>query len=278
MITLEQVKKMIPTNNEPDVWHTLCLEFFEKYNINTPKRVAGFFAQGGHESIDFKVLFENLNYSWDRLRQVFPKYFPTDAMAKQYHRNPQLIANRVYDDANRTSKLGNTSPGDGYRYRGRGIFQLTGKFNYTAFGNSVGMTAEEASVYCGTKRGAFESACWYWNYRNLNAYCDNDDIVGMSKAVNGGTIGLEDRKIRYSRNKIAMTTTPTNVVTSNVTRMLYRGCRGEDVKMIQKKFGLSADGIFGAITESAVRSWQRSNGYVVTGRLTVDQSNKLLVG
>lgn len=272
--TIEQVKKMIPTNPEPDLWHSFCTEFFEKYEINTPNRIAGFFAQGGHESSDFKTLFENLNYSWQRLREVFPRYFKTDAIAKQYHRKPKDIANRVYDDALRTNKLGNTKPGDGWLYRGRGIFQLTGKNNYTDFGKSIGLSPEEAAAYCGTKRGAFESACWYWKRNNLNRFADANDIIGMSRAVNGGDIGLNDRKARYSRNISILNTT--NTPDTSTYRMLMRGSKGEDVKKVQRVFKLTPDGVFGKNTESAVRSWQRAKKYNVTGKLTTEQVKELI--
>lgn len=273
--TTEQVKKMIPTNPEADLWHSFCVEFFEKYEINTPNRIAGFFAQGGHESSDFKTLFENLNYSWERLRVVFPRYFKTDAIARQYHRKPKDIANRVYDDALRTNKIGNTKAGDGWTFRGRGIFQLTGRWNYTAFAESVGMTPEEAAAYCGTKRGAFESACWYWKRNNLNRFADANDINGMSKAVNGGNIGLSDRVSRYNRNLNGLKDSASPAPAGEY-RMLAMGSRGDDVKKVQTIFKLTADGIFGNKTASAIRSWQRRKGYSATGKLTVSQVKELI--
>ena len=272
--TVEQVKKMIPTNPEPDLWQSFCQEYFDKYDINTVNRIAGFFAQGGHESNDFKTLMENLNYSADRLIVVFPRYFPNLALANQYHRQPQKIANRVYNDALRSNKIGNTQEGDGWRFRGRGIFQLTGRWNYEAFGKSIGMTAEEAAAYCGTKRGAFESACWYWKRNNLNRFADSNDIVGMSVAVNGGKIGLDDRKKRYY-NAVSVLSASTQPSTTNY-RMLMKGSRGEDVKKVQLAFKLADDGIFGNKTESAVRSWQRTRGYSVTGKLTINQVKELI--
>lgn len=280
-ITVQQIKNMIPTNKEPDIWHSFCVEFFEEYDINTPNRIAGFFAQGGHESQDFNTLFENLNYSWQGLRKNFSRYFPTDSMAQQYHRNPQKIANRVYDDSLRVNKLGNTQEGDGWRFRGRGIFQLTGRYNYTKFGKTKDMTPEDAAAYCGTKRGAFESACWYWKINNLNRFADKDDIIGMSKAVNGGTIGLSDRQKRYTIAKTALKNFSTDPITQtpNITneyRQIQKGSRGEDVKKIQQIFKLGADGIFGAKTESAARSWQRSKKYVVTGKLSPEQVKELI--
>lgn len=276
VLSLDQVKKMIPANREAELWHSYANEFLDKYEINTTNRIAGFFAQAAHESGDFNTLVENLNYSWQRLREVFPRYFPSDSMAQQYHRNSQMIANRVYNDALRTNKLGNVNEGDGYRFRGRGLFQLTGRWNYTEFGKSIGMSAEEAAAYCSTKRGAFESACWYWKRNNLNSYADRDDITGMSKAVNGGTIGLSDRISKYNRNKSVLKTSSTTTPVVTEQRMIMKGSRGDDVKAVQQKLGLTADGIFGSITEQAVRSWQRSKGYTVTGKLTGEQVKEII--
>lgn len=274
MLSLEQVTSMIPKNKEPEMWHSFANEYLVLYEINTKNRIAGFFAQAAHESADFNTLLENLNYSWERLRVVFPSYFPSDSLAKQYHRNPQMIANRVYDDKLRKNKLGNTQEGDGWRFRGRGIFQLTGRYNYTEFGKAIGKTPEEAAIYCGTKRGAFESACWFWKTRNLNIFADKDDIVGLSKGVNGGEIGLSDRIEKYKRNKnIMLSNEPVAVLTE---RMLSRGCKGEDVKNIQRKLGLTADGVFGVNTEKAVRSWQRNNKRIVTGKLSIEEIKILL--
>lgn len=274
MLLIEQVSAMIPNNKEPELWHSFANEYLDLYEINTKGRIAGFFAQAAHESRDFNDLIENLNYSWERLMEVFPSYFPSVSFAKQYHRNPQMIANRVYNDNFRKNKLGNTQEGDGWRFRGRGIFQLTGRYNYSEFAKYIGKTPEETAIYCGTKRGAFESACWYWKNKNLNRFADKDDINGMSLAVNGGNIGLSDRISKYKRNKTIMASNIT--APSLFERMLSRGSKGEDVRVVQKQLGLVADGVFGVNTEKAVRSWQRSNKRIVTGKLTVDEIKILL--
>lgn len=278
---------MIPTSKSLDEWLELSNELLPKYGINTAPRVAGFFAQGGHESLDFNILKENLNYSAEGLRKTFgPRYFPTLASAQAVARNPEAIANIVYNDANRKNKLGNTRPGDGWLFFGRGIFQLTGRFNYTKFGTSIGKTAEETAVYCETKRGAFESACWYWTVNNLNAFADTHNIVGMSARVNGGDNGLADRKIRWARCLKAVdgltfnsSSTPivedVAIVPSNY-RALAAGSKGEDVKEVQKFLKLSADGVFGRNTRNAVMSWQRSNKFSATGTLTVEQQKLML--
>ena len=280
MIDAKTFGQLIPTNKEADEWHSLAVEFWPQYDINTENRIAGFMAQTGHESLDFTRIHENMNYSWESLRRVFPRYYPTTASAKAHHRKPVEIANHVYDDANRINKIGNTQPGDGWRFRGRGLIQNSGRWNFHDFGKTKGMTAEEAAAYCGTKQGAFEVACWFWKENNINRFCDADDIVGMSKAINGGKIGLDDRIKRYERAKqlIDMSEDVSKeVCNSEPARVLKRGSRGEVVKAVQSKLKLVADGIYGKNTERAVRSWQRSHGERVTGKLTNAQIVKILV-
>lgn len=171
---------------------------FEKYEINSGNRVAGFLAQCSHESCDFKVLQENLNYSAEALLKVFPKYFKSKEEADKYARNPEKIANRIY--ANRMGN-GPEESGDGYKYRGRGYIQLTGKNNYTKFAEVTGKNLDEAVDYCVSSKGALESALYYWKVNNINSYCDKDDIKGMTKAINGGFIGLEEREKKYNEYK-----------------------------------------------------------------------------
>jgi putative chitinase len=172
-----------------------------KYNITTVERVAAFLAQCGHESADFTVLKENLNYSAEGLSKVFPKRFPTVAAAQPYNRNPEKIANKIYAD-----RMGNgpEASGEGYKFRGRGAIQLTGKENYSKFAASVGKTLDEAVAYTETLDGAIESACWFWTTNKLNDIADKNDIVTLTKRINGGTIGLEDRKHHFENNLITL--------------------------------------------------------------------------
>jgi len=267
-ITLDQFRAMIPTNREPEEWYEIALKMFAKYEINTPNRIAGFMAQCAHESADFTRLEENLNYSADALYRVFGKrYFKSKSHAQEYHRQPEKIANYVYMDKNRSRRgaLGNVEDGDGWRFRGRGIKQLTGRSNYTAFGNDVGMSAEDAAEYLSTKQGAFESACWFWEKNNLERYADRNDIVGMSKRVNGGKIGLDDRKARYARALDILSgevPTPTRTPSPRNSSMpiLKRGSRGPAVGKLQKALGIKDDGIFGIGTAAALKNFQRANG------------------
>jgi putative chitinase len=170
------------------------VQLLPDYDINTPKRIAAFIAQCSHESGGFRVLTENLNYKAAGLRRIFPKYFPTDELAKQYEKQPSKIANRVY--ANRMGN-GDESSGDPSRWIGRGLIQLTGKSNYQAFADSLEMKVQDVPEYLQTFEGAAQSACWFWETNNLNKFADTGDILNMTKRINGGTIGLEDRKKHY---------------------------------------------------------------------------------
>ena len=196
-LTLDQLKQLLPKNPYVQNWHNALSQLLPDYEIDTPQRIAAFIAQCAHESGGFMVLKENLNYRAPTLRKIFPKYFPTDEMANQYASLPnkqEAIANLVY-----ANRMGNGGPetGDGYRYCGRGLIQLTGKTNYTWFAASLGIPVEEAAEYLQTFEGAAQSACWFWETNNLNRFADVGDIKGLTRAINGGFIGLEDRIKHY---------------------------------------------------------------------------------
>ena len=193
-LTKEQLKQLLPKNPYIDQWHKALSQLLPDYEINTPQRIASFVAQCAHESGGFVFLTENLNYKAESLTKLFGKYFPNLAVAKEYERKPEKIANRIY--ANRMGN-GDEASGDGYKYRGRGLIQLTGKTNYTWFAASLEISPEEAAEYTQTFEGAAQSACWFWETNKINAFADKGDIVGMTKRINGGTIGLEDRKKHY---------------------------------------------------------------------------------
>jgi putative chitinase len=197
-ITAEQLRLIIPNNPYVEQWCEALNKILPDYDINTPQRVAAFLAQCAHESGGFTALKENLNYRAVTLRKIFPKYFPTDALAEQYANLPnkqEAIANRVY--ANRMGN-GDEASGDGFRYCGRGLIQLTGKQNYTRFADSIDTPVEEIPEFLQTFEGAVQSACWFWETNNLNQYADSNDILTMTKRINGGTIGLEDRMKHYA--------------------------------------------------------------------------------
>lgn len=196
--TKQHLGEMIGKNPYLDYWYDAICEILPEYEINTPQRVAAFIAQCAHESGGFKFLKENLNYKAASLRKVFPKYFPDDAIAAAYANKPEKIANRVY--ANRMGN-GPEESGDGWTYCGRGLIQLTGKNNYTFFAGSLDIPLEECAEYLGTFEGAVQSACFFWEQNNLNQWADKDDILTLTKRINGGTIGLEDRIKHYNHAK-----------------------------------------------------------------------------
>lgn len=172
-------------------------QVMEKFKIDTPLRLSHFLAQCAHESGNFKFMSENLNYSAKGLMGVFKKYFPTEAIAKQYERKPDKIANKVY-----ASRMGNgdEASNEGSKFKGRGYIQLTGKQNYQAFFKAVGQPIDTdpnsvATIY------PLLSAAWFWNSRNLNALSDKGSttqvVTEITKKVNGGTHGLEDRISKF---------------------------------------------------------------------------------
>ena len=195
LVSADVLQKLFPKNKSCSELSAALNAVLPQYNINTPQRIAGFLAQCGHESAGFTVLAENLNYSADGLCKVFPKRFPTAAAAQPYHRQPEKIANKIYCD-----RMGNGSEasGEGYKFRGRGAIQLTGKDNYSKFAKSIGKSLDETVAYCETLEGAICSAAWFWDTNKLNVTADAGDIVAMTKKINGGTIGLEDRKKHYA--------------------------------------------------------------------------------
>ena len=174
-------------------WFEPLQETFEKYQINTPKRQACFIGQCMHESGGFKFLRENLNYSAKALMNTWPSRFPDADIAEQYARQPEKIANKVY-----SGRMGNTEDGDGAKFIGRGLIQLTGKDNYTAFGEAISEDLVANPQLVEEPRYAALSAGWFWNKRGLNALADAMDIETLTKRINGGSIGIDDRKAKIS--------------------------------------------------------------------------------
>lgn len=172
---------------------------FEKYGLNTRLRIAHFMAQIEHES-GLKPVSENLNYSASGLIRVFRKYF-TDIQAIQYANQPQKIANRVY--ANRMGN-GNEASGEGWKYRGRGFIQITGKINYHQLANDTDLDCLKNPYLLLQEANAMISALWFWKKSNLNALADKDDLKGITRRVNGGYNGLEHRKELLLKYKTAI--------------------------------------------------------------------------
>ena len=191
--TPEQLAQIIPNNPYVAEWYDAVSRILPDYEINTVPRVAAFLAQCAHESANFTALKENLNYTAASLSRVWPSRFPP-AIAEQYAHNQEMIANRAYCD-----RMGNgpEESGDGWRYAGKGLIQLTGKDNYTRFAESIETPVEQLPEYLGTFEGAVQSACWFWETNGLNQFADAGDILTLTKRINGGTLGLEERTRHY---------------------------------------------------------------------------------
>jgi putative chitinase len=175
-------------------WFEPLQETFEKYQINTPKRQACFLGQTMHESGGYKFLKENLNYSAKALINTWPSRFPDIDTAEKFERQPEKIANKVY-----SGRMGNTEDGDGAKFIGRGLIQLTGKDNYKAFGEAIGEDLIANPQLVEEPRYAALSAGWFWNRKQLNLLADSMDIDTMTKRINGGNIGIQDRIAKINK-------------------------------------------------------------------------------
>ena len=201
--TQEKLEHLLPRNKYIENWFNALLTILPEYDITNKSRVAAFIAQTSHESLNYTVLQENLNYSAKGLTRVWPKRFPVSVAARYAHK-PQAIANRAYG-----GRMGNgeESSGDGWRYRGRGLIQLTGKYNYSKFAESIDTPLAEIPEYLETFEGAVQSVCWYWETNNLNTWVDINDFDGLSDMINkgkktpqvGDAIGYSDRLSKYRK-------------------------------------------------------------------------------
>jgi len=208
-VVVEEPKKLLTIDEllyiNNNLYKVKCEEYIDALNkvlpenkIDTPLRVCHFLAQIIHESGHLRYNSENLNYSASALKSVFKKYFPTDELANKYARQPEKIANRVY--ANRMGN-GNEASGDGWKMRGRGLIQLTGYDNYKKCGEYFNIDLIKTPDLLLVPEYSIKSACWYWNTRKLNDLADKDDIIGITKKVNGGLNGIESRKEILGRAK-----------------------------------------------------------------------------
>jgi putative chitinase len=169
-------------------WLDPLNQTFIKYNISTTQRQSSFIGQCQHESNNFRTLEENLHYSADGLMRTWPSRFPSADVAQQYANNPEKIANKVY-----AGRMGNTEEGDGWKFHGRGLIQLTGRENYVNFGTAIGVDIVNNSDYILNPKYAALSAGWFWNKKGLNDLADKRDYPEMTKRINGGLLGLADR-------------------------------------------------------------------------------------
>ena len=175
-------------------WDIPLNQTFVKYDINTSQRQAAFIGQCAHESGNFKTLQENLNYSAEGLMKTWPSRFPTKEIADQYARQPTKIAGKVYN-----GRMGNASEEEAAKYLGRGLVQLTGKENYANCGAAIGVDLVGNPNLLTDPKYAALSAGWFWNKKGLNALADAGDFETMTKRINGGLIGLDDRKAKIAK-------------------------------------------------------------------------------
>ncbi len=201
-VSASQLADIMKTTAEVTAYCEAVNACLQRYDINTPLRAAHFLAQVAHESGGFRYVEENLNYSAHALKSVFGKYFKDDTLVSNYARHPQKIANRVY--ANRMGN-GSERSGDGWRYRGRGLIQLTGKSNYTQYAEARCVdVVQTPDLVAKDPTLATDVAGWYWDSRTLNRYADNDDLRAITKRINGGYHGLKDRQFYLNRAKNAL--------------------------------------------------------------------------
>jgi putative chitinase len=272
--TKDQLAQMIPGNQFVNEWYKALCDMLPKYEINTPQRVAAFVAQCAHESGNFKILKENLYYRAEGLMRIWPSRFSTLDIANQYAMQPEKIANRAYAD-----RMGNgpESSGDGWKYSGKGLIQLTGKDNYSRFAQSINMSIDQLPEYLVTFVGAVHSACWFWNTKNLNQFADSNDILTTTQRINGGTNGLEERQKNNEHNlQILESNSIQESVSVNTNIVLRRGSRGPEVAAMQLALRLTNDGDFGPATERALIKWQSENNLVPDGIAGPATLNKLI--
>jgi len=181
-------------------WVDALNETFNRFNISTPRQQAAFIGQCGHECANFKVLEENLNYRAVTLMKLWPKRFPTIDIASEYAGQPQKIANKVY-----ASRMGNRdeASGDGYRFRGRGCVQLTGSDGYFHAGKFLGVDFWASPELVATPQYAALTAGWFWSTHNCNQLAENADWLGLTKKINGGTIGYDER-VKHTNEALAV--------------------------------------------------------------------------
>jgi len=194
MITESQLAQLIPSNEYVSDWCEQLNKFLPTYSIDTNKRCAAFISQCAHESKEFEWLHENLNYRATSLLSEWPTHFANITIANRYAHNSKMIANRVY--ANRLGN-GDEASGDGWAFCGRGLIQLTGREIYQKFADESGKDITELAEYLQTFEGAVLGACFFWQLKKLNTYADEENILEVTKKINGGTNGLEDRTNRY---------------------------------------------------------------------------------
>lgn len=195
MVTLDLLQRLFPSGRQLPAFASALAEHLPRHGVDTPQHVAAFLAQVGHETGGLVRWTENLNYSADGLRKTWPQRFRDAATANAYARQPERIANRVYAD-----RMGNgpDSSGDGWRFRGRGLIQVTGRDNYTRLADYTGRDPASLPAWLETPEGATVSACWFWSTNKLSLLLETQGFDAVSRRINGGDNGMVDRRARYA--------------------------------------------------------------------------------
>ena len=196
ILTQDQLAQMIPGNQHVSYWYDALSRCLPDYDITSQARLAAFIAQCAHESGNFISIVENLNYRAESLMKTWPSHFPNMDIANQYAHNQQAIANKVY--ANRMGN-GDEASGDGYKYCGRGLIQITGKSNYQQFADSISTPLDQIPDFLVTFEGAVQGSAWFWELHDLNTLADAGNIRHITYIINGGYTGYDDRVARYNR-------------------------------------------------------------------------------
>lgn len=298
MLTRAQIKSIFPKASESDI--DAFIKFGEEALkksgiIEMVTRLQYFLAQLGHESNGLTSREENLNYSAARLMEIWESRFPTMDIAKQYERNPEKLANFVYG-----GRMGNVNPGDGYRYRGRGYIQLTGRETYREVGRIAGIDLEGNPDAAAKPENGIKIACAFWTWKNINPACDVSDFTAVTKKINGGTNGLNDRLQWLSKVKTIVTaapkpspaTTTTTATTPATTPAKPKPDPADEpadslsnpaVKEAQKKltrlgyYKGMIDGIYNQMMRAALWAFQKDEDLPQTGRLDARTREELNV-
>ena len=260
MISLQDLKTLFPRGREDivEAFASQANSVFADFGIsNTPNRLQFFLAQVAHESGGLTVIEENLRYSAKRLTEVWPSRFPTLASAEPFGNNPEALANKVY-----ASRMGNGTPdsGDGWKYRGRGYIQITGRDGYRSVGAAIGMNLEADPDRAEALPDALRVACGFWKLKNINAACDEGDFVKVTRLINGGTIGLADREAWLQKVRNVLKPAPATQPATSAPPTK------DDIRKVQQALrdrgftSVTADGIIGPKTNAAIDTFRRDNG------------------
>ena len=260
MISLEDLKELFPKGREPilEALAKQSKKVFAEFDMDDrPNRLHFFLAQVAHESGGLSVIEENLKYSAKRMTEIWPSRFPTLASAEPFAGNPEALANKVY-----ASRMGNGSPdsGDGWKYRGRGYIQITGRDGYRAIGNAIGVNLENDPDRASDPDDALRVACGFWKWKNINAACDEGDFLKVTRLVNGGTTGQADREAWLAKVRKVLKPAPATQPAKSAPPTK------EEIRKVQQALrdrgftSVTADGIIGPKTNAAIDKVRSDSG------------------